>query len=262
MNGMVLSAMPVGEYDKRLTILTVERGKISAFARGAKKPNSSLLACSQPFSYGEFIAYAGRDSYTVTNAQISNYFPKLKEDLEKVYLGMYFCECADYFAREGNDERELLKLLYQSLRALESGKFPLSLVRRIFELKLISIEGEAPQVSSCIFCGKKGDEELTHFNLHKDGMVCSLCAKKFSGQVISVSPACLYAMQYVVGTSCAKLYRFSLKEEVLAEFGALVEQYIKKHIGRKMKTLQVLETMGFIGEDNKEPKDFTGFKKR
>lgn len=256
MNGMVLSAMPAGEYDKRLTILTVERGKISAFARGARRPNSSLLACSQPFSYGEFTAYAGRDSYTVTNAQVSNYFPRLKEDLEKVYLGMYFCECADYFAREGNDERELLKLLYQSLRALESGKFPLSLVRRIFELKLISIEGEAPQVSSCIFCGKKGEEELNFFALHKDGVVCSSCAKRLAEKMISVSPACLYAMQYVVGTSCAQLYRFSLKEDVLIEFGALVEEYIKKHIGRKMKSLQVLETMGFAKEDKKDPENF------
>lgn len=123
---MVLSAMPMGEYDKRLTILTVERGKINAFARGARKPNSPLLACSQPFSYGEFTAYAGRDSYTVSGAQVSNYFPGLKEDLARLYLGMYFCEFADYFTREGNDEREVLKLLYQSLRALESKKIPAS----------------------------------------------------------------------------------------------------------------------------------------
>ena len=156
-NGMVLSAMPMGEYDKRLTILTVERGKINAFARGARKPNSPLLACSQPFSYGEFTAYAGRDSYTVSGAQVSNYFPGLKEDLARLYLGMYFCEFADYFTREGNDEREVLKLLYQSLRALESKKFPLPLVRRVFELKLISIEGEAPQVSACAVCGKKDE---------------------------------------------------------------------------------------------------------
>ncbi len=256
MNGMVLSAMPMGEYDKRLTILTVERGKISAFARGARKPNSSLLACSQPFSYGEFTAYAGRDSYTVTNAQISNYFPGLREDLGRLYLGMYFCEFAEYFTREGNDEREVLKLLYQSLRALESGKFPASLVRRVFELKLISIEGEAPQVSACVCCGQKEEGELTHFYLSKDGAVCAPCAQdmisRYGRDIITpISPACLYAMQYVIGTPSAQLYRFSLKKEALSEFAARVGQYIKKHVEREMKTLQVLETMG-VGEDEVE----------
>lgn len=248
MNGMVLSAMPMGEYDKRLTILTVERGKISAFARGARKPNSSLLACSQPFSYGEFTAYAGRDSYTVTSAQITNYFPGLREDLGRLYLGMYFCEFADYFTREGNDEREVLKLLYQSLRALESKKFPAPLVRRVFELKLISIEGEAPQVSVCACCGKKEADALTYFWLEKDGALCTPCAQKTEREIRPLSPACLYAMQYVIGTPSSQLYRFSLKKEVLAEFSALVGQYIKKHVGKEMKTLQVLETMGLEEE--------------
>lgn len=243
MNGMVLSAMPMGEYDKRLTILTAEHGKISAFAKGARKPNSPLLACTQPFSFGEFTLYAGRTSYTVTSAQIVSYFPGLREELSKVYLGMYFCEFADYFTREGNDEREVLKLLFQSLRALESETFDDRLVRRVFELKLISIEGEAPQVFECTCCGAK--EELMYFSLRKDGLLCE-CCKRAEADVRLLSAAASYAMQYIVSTPPAQLYRFSLKEEVLAELEAVVEKYIQKHVNHEMKTLQVLQKMEFL----------------
>ena len=135
LTGMVLKAEPIGDYDRRVVLLTKERGKIAAFARGARKPSSKLLAATNPFCFGTFKFYEGRTSYNLMEADISNYFEGLREDYESAFYGMYFLEVMDYYTRENNDEKELLKLLYQSLRAL-------MLVRYIFEIKAVVINGE------------------------------------------------------------------------------------------------------------------------
>ena len=124
MTGLILKAEPIGEYDRRVVILTKERGKIAAFARGARKQNNRFMASTNPFSFGEFRLYAGRSSYTLAETFISNYFEGLRSDYEGAYYGMYFLEVCDYCTRENNDERELLKLLYQSLRAVRKEPGP------------------------------------------------------------------------------------------------------------------------------------------
>lgn len=148
--GMVLSGTPVGEYDKRLVILTRERGKIAAFARGARRPKSPLLAACEPFTFGEFLVYRGRDSYTVSSVEVGNYFSELREELEDIYMGMYFCEVADFFTRENLDATDVLKLLYQSLRALKVPSLNRNLVRCIYEFKMIAGErGGSPFI--CVY---------------------------------------------------------------------------------------------------------------
>lgn len=240
LTGMVLSTMPIGEYDRRVVILTKEQGKISAFARGARRPNSPLVGAVNPLAFGEFTMYEGRTSYTIQSARITNYFAELREDVVGAYYGFYFLEVADYYAKEYTDEREMLKLLYQSMRALINPHIPNRLVRRIFELKALTVNGQAPQVFQCVICGDQ--ERPAVFSPAKGGLVCSEC----SGDVIDgmiLDNSTLYSMQYIESTPVVKLYTFTVAENVLAELEKVMDRLMEVYVDRRFKSLEILETL-------------------
>lgn len=206
--GLVLAATPIGEYDKRVVLLTKERGKISAFAKGARRPNSPLIGVTNPFCFGEFYLYEGRTSYTMMQADISNYFMEVSGDLDRAYYGLYFMELADYYTREYNDEVAMLKLVYQTLRALASGKIEMVLIRAIYELKTLVVNGEYPDVNQ------------------EEGLV---------------SPATLYTLQYIVATPVEKLYTFTVSEEVLLQLQTVMKKYMATYVEKRFKSLEILE---------------------
>jgi DNA repair protein RecO (recombination protein O) len=230
--------MPIGDYDKRITLLTKERGKITAFARGARRQGSQLLAATNPFSFGEFELFAGRSSYTIVKASIQNYFRELAEDVNATYYGFYFLEFAEYYCQENNDEREMLKLLYQSLRALLSPSYDNRLVRSVFELKALTINGVGPNTFSCQKCGKK--EGLVCFSVKKGGIFCKSCASQIS-DAAEIQESTAYTMQYVIATKIQHLYSFAVSEEVLTELQRIMKEYLQHYVGHSFKSLKILE---------------------
>lgn len=207
--GMILQALPMGEYDRRVLVLTRERGKISAFAKGARRQNSKLMARTNPFCFGTFKLYEGRNSYSLVDGEISNYFDGFRDDLEGAVYGMYFLDVADYYTRENNDEKDMLSLLYQSLRALLLPSIPNELVRYIYEMKALVVNGEFP--------GVPGD--------------------------IPLLPDTGYTIEYVAAAGLDKLYTFVVSDEVLKELSRCAGEYRKRFLGKNFKSLEILEEM-------------------
>ncbi len=208
--GIILKQTPIGEYDRRICLLTKERGKISAFVRGSRKPGSRLSSATNPFSFGIFKLYEGKNSYNVAEVDIQNYFEGLRTDYIGAYYGMYFAEIADYYTRENSDDREMMKLLYQSLRALGVPSLPKELVRFIFEIKSIVVNGEYPGVPA--------------------------------GMDLEASTE--YALNYIVESSIEKLFTFTVSQQVLKQMEALADHYRMKIMDREFKSLEILKTLG------------------
>ena len=251
--GMIISTSPIKEYDRRMVILTREQGKITAFANGARRPNSPLVAVVNPFSFGEFTLYEGRTSYTLKSAQISHYFNDLRGDLQGAYYGFYFLEIVDYFTRESNDEKEMLKLLYLTLKALSNEKISNALIRNIFELKVLAINGMAPEVFACLACGNQEGE--SYFCVKRGGLVCEGCLPKLTGggrfkggdgefEKMSLHHSTWYGMQFIIGSKVESLYTFQLSGEVLREFAEVMRRVYLVHVDKKFNALEILNGIG------------------
>ncbi len=208
--GMVIKSLPVGENDRHVSILTKERGKISAYCRGARRPKSPLLGATSPFCFGRFKLFTGRDGFSLAEAEISNYFEEISLDIEKACYGSYFLEVMDYYTRENADEVMMLGLIYQTLKALDNKSLPNKLVRYVFEMKAMVINGEFPGIPS--------DRNY--------------------------SDTLKYTVNFIVKSPLKSLYTFVLSDEVFAEVTDIMDRYRKTYIDRKFKSLEVLGDMG------------------
>lgn len=238
LTGMVISAMPIGEYDKRLVILTREKGKITAFAKGARRQNSQFIAGSRPFSFGEFTMYKGKNTYNMVLMNISNFFTEMSSDFDAAYYGFYFMELSDYYCVENVEASDTLKLLYYSFKALTKNSIPNVLIRYIFELKLFVINGEYPEMFCCIKCGK--DEEFKFYNSLLNGIICSDCIEVRS-DCTTLNPSTIYTMQYVISSAIEKLYSFTVSESVIKELAKILDKFRNTHMDKKCKSLEILE---------------------
>ncbi|SFB69205.1 DNA repair protein RecO [Butyrivibrio sp. YAB3001] len=209
--GIVLKHAPCGDYDWVVTIFTAERGKITAFARSARKPSGKLSGTVEPFCFGTFKLFVGKNSYTIVEADIENYFEGFRQDLEGACYGTFFLELSSFYTRENNEDKELLNLLYFSLKALLKDSIPNRLVRCIFELRALAIEGEYPGVPA-----KEGIKETT-----------------------------AYAMEFIAYSPLNKLFSFSLSDEILTQLDVITKQYRQKYVDRPLKSLEMLETFEY-----------------
>lgn len=221
LTGMVLSAANIGEHDRSLYILTKEHGKVSAFARGSRRSNSPLLATTVPMCFGTFEAYPGKNAYYVTSTAVSHYFRELTADYDSMCYSALFLEMAEYYAAEEMAERDRLGLLFMTLRALEEKKQSLKLIRAIYELRSLVINGEYPDMFSCRGCHTK--ENLMYFSLRDRGVYCSKCGENMPGT--PMNPSTLYAMQFIMSTPVERLYTFKLTDDVETELIHLLDEY-------------------------------------
>lgn len=170
---LVLRSRPLGERDRLLSLLTRERGKLSAVAPGARKIKSKLAAGVDYFTCGSFLLYQGKSLFTVSQLEIESIFSRISENIKDYAYGMYFAELVERLLEEGDSYPDIFDLLFHCWGHLHEKKADRDVLARYFELRMLSILGYHPHFQDCLYCG----DRLGPFfwNYSSGGVFCGKC---------------------------------------------------------------------------------------
>lgn len=241
-SGLIIRESDVGENDRIITLLTSDCGIIRAFARGSKKIKGKLFSSTRLFTYGDFVLYSGRDKYIVTEATRNTGFFARTVDIERLALAQYICElCSVTVPQEQPDESgEYLRLVLNTLYALDKTDKPLALIKPSFEFRMMSLLGYCPDVTGCAECGE--DKGPMLFYPAEGCVLCNECSfAQLGGLPLDMSA--LSALRYILTCDTERIFSFSIPEQSLINLENASEKYVVTQLERDFRTLDFYHSL-------------------
>src|SRR3954451_7034501 len=119
--GIVLRGRDLGEADRILTIITPDRGKVRAVAKGVRKMTSKKAGHLEPFCRCALLLARGRDLDVVAQVETLEAFARVRGSLDLLGPAYYLAELVDTFAEEESESRALYEAFAATLVALDVG---------------------------------------------------------------------------------------------------------------------------------------------
>ena len=230
--GIIIAEHNVGDFDKMLTILTPNLGKIECLAKGSRKPKSLLLAGSQLLCFGEYVLYKGSENYSMNSCEIIELFYKLRIDIDKLKYVAYVTKIINDVTTENQNNYRILQLYLNTLYTISETDKNLDLILAIFKLRLMCILGFKPEVEKCTNCSI--NEDIKYFSLKDNGFKCSSCGKSDKSS-IELMPVTVDAIKYIALSPAKKIFSFNVPDESIKELEIISKLYLNEKLEKEYK---------------------------
>jgi DNA repair protein RecO (recombination protein O) len=191
-HAVVLRRRDSGESDRRLTLLTLEEGKIDVVAKGARKGGSRLAGISDPLSAAVLALASGRHTRFITQAQPLSSFRGLRSDYERLSFALSLVELYAAVLPLEQPLPEAYELLISSLRHLEGHAKPLVALLWA-EARLLDISGFLPQFDRCVATAAPFDSGDPFVSPAAGGFITEAAAHSYADRY-RVRAEALYAL--------------------------------------------------------------------
>ncbi len=240
--GIILRSRTFGEADKILTILTKDRGKIEAVARGARRPRNRLVGASQQFSYLRVLVFEGKSIPQLSQAEIIRSFSILRDDLVKMAYAAWWAEVIDVFLPWAEVNEEVFRFLLAGLLVLEKAEEP-ALLSCAFELRLLKYFGFQPALEVCARCSRPVGQAVAGFSVEEGGVICPHCHQEQAVKLLPLSVASLRLLRDLAQADLRTVPQWRPDEKNRLEVGRLLVAFIELRAERPLKSLSFLQSL-------------------
>ncbi|MDW7982089.1 MAG: DNA repair protein RecO [Thermomicrobium sp.] len=171
---VVLRRRDLAEADRILTLLTRDFGKLRVVAKGVRRPLSRLGGHLDLFGRAQVLLARGRELDIVTQAQLIESFPGLRQEPWRAGWAGYLADLTDRATVDEDPQSALYDLLVDCLRALSSCDDPFAIVRR-FEMRLLVLLGYRPELVFCPRCSRRLAPGPLAYAPEQGGVLCAEC---------------------------------------------------------------------------------------
>jgi DNA repair protein RecO (recombination protein O) len=238
---IIIKKTKLGEADRILTLYTPHLGKIQAVAKGVRRPRSKLSGHLELLTHSMVSLARGRNLDTVTGSQTINSFLPLKSDLQLASCALYVTELVHQFTADHIENYPLFRLLLETMHRLGQGGNQ-ELVRRYFELHLLSEVGYQPQLQQCVSCRLPLPPVINSFCAEVGGMLCPDCSPR-QPRAYPLSVDTLKVLRFLQGNSYDTAGRLKINAAISGELEEVIGPYLKYFLEREVKSAAWMEAL-------------------
>ena len=243
-DGLIIKENNVGESDRVVVVLTRDRGLISAFVTGARKPKSKNAAATALLSFSSFTFTQTKETYRITESEAIDVFFNLRTDIEKLSLAQYICELCLCLVPYDVESEDFLRLALNALHFIEKNKLDIYSVKALVELRMMVIAGFMPDLVGCRECGSDRDFPL-FLDSGGGDMLCCKCKEhsNLQGSFSELDKTTFAAMRHIVYSDFNKLFSFTLPFMNAKYLSFVTERYLTAQTERRFKTLEFFHSL-------------------
>lgn len=223
------------EHDVLVDLYSLDKGKLSLLARGAKKSGSKLAGHIEPLTLADIMIVRGRGFDYLASAVTACSYPGIRQDLNKLYYAGQALKSLRDLLQDGLPDSRVFYLLGNALETLDQTKSRQGDLTKergqlwlaVFILKFLSLLGYEPALNFCLSCRLAPDQSTNYLDLLNRGLVCAACYDNYLANN-KVNKEYILTISY----NCAKILRWALKVDMeeamkLQLDEALSREYLK-----------------------------------